>query len=244
VKNKLTVNEFIDEFEKDSHKIAIALWPTCSNSKSNECLDLANKWINSSLSAKFDAQQKQVEQAANLFLSIQCLASAMASQILMWENLRNFNPNKAWDLLIDAQEYIEVAIQAHETPHLYKQQKRLQSIQDIVFADVKFVSSAFTYRSGDCTICGQRYSKCEHESGLVYMGRLCRELNLRDIEFNHIAIVDSPRDKRCRITAIEREKGKYEDCFTGELVDCEEPQEVDGMLIKANVFCNGVLPNV
>jgi hypothetical protein len=139
------------------------------------------------------------ENYANALLGCECMASALIAEIKMWLLLKEGRPDKAWDELVAAQYSILGALRAHEGfAHTGEYTQRLDAIEHLVFPPQVFLSSGLVVKSQICSICGKEYEDCQHVKGRPYMGRFC---NVRLIlsEVDHIAIVDAPADKRCRI---------------------------------------------
>ena len=146
---------------------------------------------------------------------MECAALSLKRLGEVWLELKAENPHEAWHALIDSQEYLRIAIQAHGTPQLSKRLSELSNIESTLFPQPgKFISAGIIFKSGRCTICGLRFDKCEHEEDLIYMGELCKHVQRRIVEFNHVALVDKPRDKRCYINAFEDDNGKQIDYFS------------------------------
>jgi len=79
-------------------------------------------------------------------------------------------------------------------------------------------------RSENCGICGSDYEDCGHVSGRAYMGRLCCRIVRQFASLDHVAIVEEPADKRCRVTHFS-EGDKRRNKMTWRL---EEPRTGDG----------------
>jgi hypothetical protein len=223
----MTVNEFVREYEAAMQKIAPFLWFTRPSDVMVEPERRAQEWAARACAAKEEARSNEWGEIANLMLSLQCFASCIASQFEMYQRLKSGQPDAAWDALVDAQEYIQIAIQADDHVDYRVHSDRLRMAEELLFPRPAFQSCGIVYRAGNCTICGRRFDSCEHEEGSVYIGRLCREVNRRDIKLNEISLVPEPRDKRCRVVAWEDDEGVYRNWFTWEKVQEEEAgQEV------------------
>jgi hypothetical protein len=148
------------------------------------------------------------ENLANLFLGYECVIDCLHSELSMWILLKEENPDAAWDRLIAAQMAADAAARAHSGfSHLQHQSERLESIERLIFPPQVFVSAGLIVRYQECSICGAEYGYCEHLAGKPYCGEFCCIVT-KDIEANHIAVVDDPADKRCRITHFDVEGGK------------------------------------
>ncbi|WP_199175564.1 hypothetical protein, partial [Telmatospirillum siberiense] len=90
--------------------------------------------------------------------------------------------------------------------HLIEYSARLEQIEKIVFPSQIFVSSGLIVDHQICSICGKEYGDCDHLAGFPYMGEFCLIIQ-RGIRANHVAIVQNPADKRCRLTSFEVDGG-------------------------------------
>ena len=59
----------------------------------------------------------------------------------------------------------------------------------------------------ECSICGHEYEDCEHLKGKPYMGKFCSVIVREVAELDHVAVVDHPADKRCRVMKFTVEEG-------------------------------------
>ncbi len=212
----MTVSEFVQEFEAAMRKTGPFLWFTRPAKAMIEHQQSAEEWAKRARAAKEEARANKWEEVANLMLSLQCFALCVARQFEIYRQLKIDRPDAAWDALVDAQEYIQIAIQARDHPDYRVHADRLRKAEELLFPRPIFQSCGIVYRAGNCTICGQRFDSCEHEEGRVYLGRLCREVDRRDVRLNEISLVPEPRDKRCRVVAWEDDEGVYRDYFTWE----------------------------
>jgi hypothetical protein len=148
------------------------------------------------------------EDLANLLLGCECVANSLLHEIKMWLALKHEEPEKAWDLLVTAQMETIDAARSHEGfSHLEHHNKRLEAIEQLVFPPQVFISSGMIVHRQECSICGGDYDECEHLIGKPYMGEFCYII-ARDLEVDHVAIVESAADKRCRVTHFDVEGGR------------------------------------
>lgn len=104
------------------------------------------------------------------------------------------------------------------------------------------MSAGFVSTKLDCSICGQRYSKCEHLRGVPYMGRFCEVIH-REPRGDHVAVVKAPADKRCRVVSFQTAEG-HRDRLSwevtpykeGERFNKEEPLEANMIFLAANRY--------
>ncbi|NML91551.1 hypothetical protein HHL26_21165 [Sphingobium sp. TB-6] len=64
-----------------------------------------------------------------------------------------------------------------------------------------FMSAGLIVKRQECSLCGDDYEKCDHIAGRPYMGRLCAVV-LKEVTPDHVALVEAPANRRCRITAF------------------------------------------
>lgn len=147
------------------------------------------------------------EDYANMLLGCECVAEALVAEIKMWLLLKEGDPDGAWDQLVNAQTAAIAAMHAHDGfGHLEYHNERYRAIEQLVFPKQIFVSSGMIVRSQECSICGKEYEDCDHLIRRPYMGKFCCII-ARDLEFDHVAIVDEPADKRCRMQHFSVEGG-------------------------------------
>jgi len=147
------------------------------------------------------------EQYANFLLGCQCVASALIAQIKMWLLLKEGRPDEAWNELVVAQDSLSGAMRAHEGfRHLAQHIQRLDAIEHLVFPPQVFLSSGMIVSQQICSICGGEYEDCEHVKGRPYMGTFCT-VTLIPSMVDHVAIVDNPANKICRVLRFSTEGG-------------------------------------
>lgn len=157
---------------------------------------------------KKDLIEKQDEEGANIVLAFGLMTFSLKSQMKMWIALKNDQPDKAWDHLVDAQESASGAIRAYpQLENLKGYIERLHAIEKVVFPPQVFSSAGFLIKDQICTICHKDYDNCDHIIGRPYMGKLCSVI-IKKCELEEVSIVDTPHDKRCRITHFSDRSGK------------------------------------
>ncbi len=170
---------------------------------------------------KYQAIERKDEFSANTFFHFQCVLNSLASILKMWVELKGQKYKEAWDLLIDAQEYLLVALRIEGNHYGIEDLQTLyENIEKIIYPGWPLYNSVgYLEKGGECSICGKQYGDCEHLEGIIYMGRLCRRINAEPITMDHIAMVESPSDKRCIIQWITTEDGRKRDYITWKLTD-------------------------
>lgn len=167
------------------------------------------------------------EKASNLIFHMQCGLNAMISFLAMWIELKEGSHQRAWNRLIDAQEYVSIALRASDDGEGVQEfLEHLCGVEKVVFPGFSVYNSVGqVIRGGTCTICEQSFNICEHIEGKVYWGTLCVRARPEIVKVDHVAIVDKPRDRRCIITEITEEDGYYHDYITGKRTRKAEDKE-------------------
>lgn len=165
------------------------------------------------LAAKVEDWKKRAiserdENYANLFLGCECVIEALSAELNMWLQLKDGQPDGAWNSLVVAQMATRDAIRAHKGfSHLEARATRLVNIEHVIFPHQVFLSAGLIVRHQECSICNAEYEDCSHLVGMPYMGEFCRCI-LRDIVADHVAMVKEPANKQCRIVYFNAEGGK------------------------------------
>jgi hypothetical protein len=164
------------------------------------------------------------EDAANLILSLEHISSAIIEEFSMWIHLKEDNPNTAWDNLINAQDHAVTAIQVHKLAEEFEIESyinRLHALERVLFPHQVFVSAAMIIGETTCSICGNDSDECEHIPGKPYMGEICLAVVSRIISADHVAIVENPADKRCRILEFPDANNMNRDVMTYRKIEKE-----------------------
>lgn len=158
--------------------------------------------------ARIEAIQRQNEHEANSFLGLGMVVRALSSELSVYLLIKEDKPEEAWIKLIDAQEMIRAAGRAHPGfSNLSNKLTYLRELETALFPPQQFVSAGLIVHEQHCSICEVEYDKCDHIQGLAYMGRFCRVI-FKKVTADHIAFVESPADRRCRVTSIAAPGGK------------------------------------
>ena len=157
--------------------------------------------------SKIKAIEGAREDIANLLLGFQCATNCILSEIKMWLSLKAGDPDLAWGYLIDAQDFALDSTRAHfGFAHNQEKFRYLEQIEKLIFPPQVFLSAGLIVKSQECSICGCEYGECDHLLGRPYMGEFCLIIH-KDFSPDHIAMVDVPADKRCRVTDFDVENG-------------------------------------
>lgn len=157
---------------------------------------------------KSNAVADREEEFANIILGFECVAQCLCAELEMWIFLKEEKPDEAWDRLVTAQMAAIDSVRAHQSfAHNEAQAARLEEIERLVFPSQVFLSAGMIVRHQECSICGGEYGDCDHLAGKPYWGKFCY-IKVTDFEADHVALVESPADKRCRITAYSVDGGQ------------------------------------
>lgn len=150
--------------------------------------------------AKRSAVEAQDEDQANAILGYECAFSTLQNELLTWIFLKQEEPEKAWDCLVSAQEAATWASRAHRGfRHLEEHLLRLEALEQLVFPPQVFASLGAIVERQLCSICEADYELCSHIAGRPYWGEFCNARQEK-LKLDHVAIVETPADKRCRVT--------------------------------------------
>lgn len=204
---KMTLKQVVDHFNKGIEEAENFLsLARSSRLQLEQCLALDLLLYNATR-IKHEAVRCGEEDNANLFLGFECAIGAIRSELTMWILLKQDMPNEAWDRLVAAQMACLDAIRAHRGfAHCEQRLRDLEQLEGQIFPPQAFMSAGFVSDRLDCSICGERYSKCEHLRGKPYMGQFC-EVILRNPKGDHVALVKAPADKRCRVVSVKTTDG-------------------------------------
>jgi hypothetical protein len=164
---------------------------------------------------------KSDEPRANAAFRAQMLVSGINHFLEMWVRLKEDDPVKAWDSLVEAQQKLEIAQRILFDPDTNNLLMHLLAVEQTVFPPQTFFSSAYTFPEAICSICNQTHGECGHVSGRIYMGQICRR-RIPKSSFTEFSIVFTPRDKRCRIAEY-AEDGKVHCTLTRREIPQAEP---------------------
>jgi len=225
-------DDFIDSCQKFNYL-------TRSESIQREKIKECEEYIRVVKSYKSQAITDKNEDASGFLFHMQCMLNAMRSSLIVWVNVKGEKYNEAWNSLIDAQEYVEVALKIEEYDGVINMRFHLDSMENAIFPGWKLYNSpGHTETIGKCSICGKIFSKCDHIEDHIYMGRLCRRVDRKIIDVYHSALVENPKDRRCIITKHSGDGGRMIDYFTweetGEVKDHENGKIVEGIILSLN----------
>jgi hypothetical protein len=165
------------------------------------------------------------ENSANCMLSLENLIDAIINELEMWIVLKENNPDKAWDLLINAQYAIRTSARAHGISLELNAEgyaNKLHLIEKLLFPLQIFFSPGFVIERAECSICGKEYGECEHIIGKAYMGKMCHRKITKIKEIEEISIVEEPANKQARTLQFTDDDGITRDFMTWRRVEKNE----------------------
>lgn len=165
------------------------------------------------------------ENSANCMLSLENLIDAIINELEMWIVLKENNPDKAWDLLINAQYAIRTSAQAHCIALELNAEgyaNKLHLIEKLLFPLQIFFSPGFVIERAECSICGKEYGECEHIIGKAYMGKMCHQKITKIKKIEEISIVEEPANKQARTLQFTDDDGITRDFMTWRIVEKNE----------------------
>lgn len=181
----------------------------------NDCIDFIQYIKNT----KYQAIKQNCSYEADQLFHMQCFLNSLLSSLKIWIFLAEENYKKAWDSLIDAQDYLIIAKKINTYEGIINLDKHLESIEKSIFPQRKiYLSAAFTSSIGYCSICDKEFFECDHIENNIYCGRLCLRIKLTNFKANHVALVENPDDKRCIITSYGKDNSVI-DSFTLDVIE-------------------------
>ena len=205
--------QFVQEMNEAIRECERFLFITRCSDLQQEALDTIRGKATELAQAKAQAIEQEDEYYANILLGLQCVTAALMSELRMYMALKAGDPDAAWDHLIEAQDALAGAARTDEGfKHCRTRRNRLHEFEKLVFPLQVFMSAGTIVKELKCSICNEDYHGCDHLVGLPYMGKLCGTI-VTSADLDHIAIVDHPADKRCRITSFSS-KGVQRNCMT------------------------------
>lgn len=199
--------DFVGEFNARIKDIESFCSIARASELQREALDSATSLLAEVSQEKKAAVSRGDEDYANLLLGCACVVTVLRAELSMWLLLKEEKPDEAWDELVTCQMAAIDATRAHNGfAHLEHHVRRLEAVEKLLFPPQVFISSGMIVGLQECSICGEDYDECEHLIGNPYMGEFCHII-ARDIALDHVAIVDYPADKRCRVRHFSVEGG-------------------------------------
>jgi len=248
VSKTITIEQLIDDYNealKSAFKMNYLVRDSVLQEEESNKLLALKKLIKS---VKYQVIEHGDEKLANRLFHLQSNLNSVASLLQMWVSLKKQEYALAWSFLIDAHEYLELAIKSTKGDEchwgLEEYKARLNQIEEVCFPGFPLYNSwGVKTKGGKCSICKAYYGDCEHIEGLVYAGRLCIISGFEALEADHSSLVKNPRDRRCIINKISSSEGVMRDYITWKLTDepipaVAEAEGTDPMYMNGTMFVN------
>ena len=201
--------EYIQDFNKELEQLCVYRFITRNSELQRTACSNLEEMLTVVSQDKAAAIAEGDEHFANVLLGFEALLSACVAEIKMYLFLKEDKPDAAWTELVTAQDGFEAALRADRGfgEDIARQLQRLQKIEKLVFPPQSFLSTGWVVKDEICSICESDYEDCGHIKGRPYMGQFC-VVHIRPLEVNHVAIVDKPASKHCRITHMKVSDGR------------------------------------
>jgi len=223
------MNKEIELFLKEFNEVIRECGKFCFMSRGKEFQQEAVKKL-TTLKQRAPSLKEQMikvkdENSANTMLSLENLIDAMINELEMWIALKEDDPNKAWDFLINAQSAVRTAAQAHSIAIELNAEgyaNKLHLLEKFLFPPQVFFSPSFIIEKAKCSICGKEYGECEHTVGKAYMGKMCYKIITKIKEIKEVSIVEEPADKHARMLKFTNDDGAPKDLMTWRRIGKDE----------------------
>lgn len=223
------MNKEIELFLKEFNEVIRECGKFCFMSRGKEFQQEAVKKLTTlkqrATSLKEQMRKVKDENSANTVLSLENLIDAMINELEMWIALKEDDPCKAWDLLINAQSAVRTAAQAHSIAidlNAEGYANKLHLLEKFLFPPQMFFSPSFIIEKAKCSICGKEYGECEHIVGKAYMGKMCYKTITKIKEMKEVSIVEEPANKHARMLQFTNDDGAPKDLMTWRRIEKDE----------------------
>jgi hypothetical protein len=219
-------DELVAEYDSVANDAQTLTFLARASELQREAIQRIDQFLPKLVERKRAAVQACDEAAANNILWMELALTGVRSELSMWLQLKNEEPEQAWDELIGAQSRIEAAScvrrqLGQDATRFDNLLNKLVVVERALFPPQMFNSVGGTGQR-ECAICGSDYAECGHIVGRAYMGEMCHTV-LRNLQVQEVSIVDNPANKRCRITHFS-DNGGMRNRMTWRLEDrCPEP---------------------
>jgi hypothetical protein len=156
-----------------------------------------------------EAIAAQDEEQANAAFIAQTIVGGLVNNLQLWLLMKADRMDEAWNELVEAQDSLRCAIRFVQTELLHHWYMELLTLERLLFPPQQFMSDSHYWDYAICGICEKVYGDCHHIAGRLYMGQMCVKRPHQIVGVNHVAIVEHPRDKGCRITKFKHDGHMY-----------------------------------
>lgn len=167
-----------------------------------EQLSLLTNLKSEIIETKSEFISQQNENEANKWLSIENICLSIIEGLNLFVKLKENDPDAAWNNLIAAQNHSHWSNNEYQLSGTIQRDciSHFNNIELVLFPPQSFMSISMVSEKSECSICHKEFSECDHIRGEAYMGKACTEIATKIRDMHHVALVDHPDDKRCRVT--------------------------------------------
>ena len=141
----LTLKDIHIQFCKKIDELQVNNNFTVNLSRKKLAIEDCSLFINYIKNMKYQAIEKRHTYEADQLFHMQCFLNSLLSSLKIWILLEENDYKKAWDSLVDAQEYLIIAKKINTYEGIDNLAKHLEAIENSIFPQRKvYLSSAFT----------------------------------------------------------------------------------------------------
>ena len=204
----MTLHEIVEEFNRRTAEVEPLLILTRDSGLQAGAVDELKSYYTTLETYRSQAEAQRAEHAANILLGFKSVVSGLAEELNLFRLLKSEEPDRAWDALVRAQAGFDAALRAHHSfDYLRPKAERLRELERYLFPPLRFLSAGMIVRRQECSICEADYAACDHLAGRPYCGRFCY-IVLKEVEPNHVALVEEPANRHCRIVSFSTPEGR------------------------------------
>ena len=185
-KNLLSIEHYAESFGTNKHK------PKDYIKYLKRCVSLKETYISNN-----------DEENAKRCLLLESILQIQHNYLKTYKLILKNKHDSAWSCIIDIENeielikpYIEVDFAKYKLDIVKDKNTKIQTL----FPYTLFFSAGYTVGNYRCSICGEVITlrhRCNHKKGQIYNGRWCFWIKENITNFDHVAVVTNPKDKRC-----------------------------------------------
>ena len=161
--------------------------------------------ISEKITLTIESKKKEIlsENELNDFYLLRSFSLMIHAYIQFWDLVKQHKFESSWVALQDACDFLRVVknFSLHPSVFMGLFEDQLVEIENLYPYSV-FFSTGMVFDKSKCSICGYdpKSNSCLHLKGELYSGELAVEIIENILTFDHVAMVEHPKDKRCVIT--------------------------------------------
>lgn len=185
-KNLLSIEHYAESFGTNKHK------PKDYIKYLKRCVSLKETYISNN-----------DEENAKRCLLLESILQIQHNYLKTYKLILKNKHESAWSCIIDIENeielikpYIEVDFAKYKLDIVKDKNTKIQTL----FPYTLFFSAGYTVGNYRCSICGEVITlrhRCNHKKGQIYNGSWCFWIKENITNFDHVAVVTNPKDKRC-----------------------------------------------